>query len=211
MDNPTPEQLKKLQNARIKVMDRVMRKYLVKFEPLHRPVDLIVEGDRLVGLRFQRTEVVDGRVKGIDGSELDVRAPLVISSIGSVPKAIPGVPTRGELYAFEDWDRGTLEGLPGVFGLGNVLTGKGNIRDSRENAIEIIERSVGRYLGIDDGEPEPSGAGVRAEIEPTVDDVLTGAPASPETQRAIAAKIEERYRAIGYTDYARWLAAHPPS
>ena len=50
------------------------------------------------------------------------------------------MPTKGELYDFADWETGEVTGLPGVFGLGNVLTGKGNIKDSRNNAVEIIER-----------------------------------------------------------------------
>jgi len=79
-DNPTPEQLTKLQKARVKIMDRVIRKYFVKFEELARPVNTIVEGDRLTGLRFQKTEVVDGRVRGVEGSEVDVHASMVISS-----------------------------------------------------------------------------------------------------------------------------------
>lgn len=189
IDNPTPEQLAKLKVSRAKIMDRVIRKYLVKFEELHRPVATIVEGDRLAGLRFERTEVIDGRVKGVAGSEVEVRAPMVVSSIGSVPKEIPGVPTRGELYAFEDWDRGTVDGLPGVFGLGNVLTGKGNIRDSRQNAIDIIERSVSHYLGLTADTPTPSNTTVRQAITPTVTKALAGTPASPQAQHALAGKL----------------------
>ncbi len=163
-DNPTPEQQQKLRAARVKIMDRVIRKYLVKFEALSRPVQTIVDGDRLVGIRFQKTEIIDGRVKGLEGTEFDVRSPMIISSIGSIPKPIEGIPTKGELYHFENWDTGELHELPGVFGLGNVLTGKGNIRDSRINAIEIIEKVVAAYLGVGDEPSEvPGNTSARAE------------------------------------------------
>ncbi|MDH3200995.1 MAG: hypothetical protein OEM15_08900 [Myxococcales bacterium] len=206
-DNPTPEQLQKLRVARVKIMDRVMRKYLVKFEALSRPVGLIVEDDRLVGIRFQKTEIVDGRVKGLEGTEFEVRSPMVISSIGSIPKPIEGIPTRGELYYFENWETGELHDLPGVFGLGNVLTGKGNIKDSRENAIEIIEKVVAAYLGVGD---EPDEAPVRASnrARDVADEATTGTPMTAEAMKALAERIEQRHAEIGYQDYATWIAAH---
>ena len=63
--------------------------------------------------------------------------------------------TRGELYDYASWDTGALRGLAGVFGLGNVLTGKGNIRDSRDNAEEISHAGAARL-------PRPDRARARA-------------------------------------------------
>ncbi len=153
-DNPTPEQLAKLQGARVKIMDRVIRKYFVKFEELCRPLQTIVEGDRLTGIRFQKTEVVDGRVRGLEGTEVDVRASMVISSIGSIPKPIEGIPTRGELYHYDSWDTGEVHGLPGVFGLGQCADGQRKHqrqqsqrhRDHREGGGGLLgcRRSTGR-------------------------------------------------------------------
>jgi len=205
-DNPTPEQLAKLQAARVKIMDRVIRKYFVKFEELSRPVETIVEGDQLTGIRFQKTEVVDGRVRGLEGTEFDVPAAMVVSSIGSIPKPIEGIPTKGELYHYDSWDTGEVHGLPGVFGLGNVLTGKGNIRDSRKNAIEIIEKVVAAYLGVGDEAVEAPG-GPSAEVEAVAEQATAGEPMTVDAMKALADRIESRHRAIGYTDYGSWIRA----
>lgn len=209
-DKPTPEQLAKLQNARVKIMDRVIRKYFVKFEELSRPVNTIVEGDRMTGIRFQKTEVVDGRVRGVDGSEFDVDASMVISSIGSIPRPIEGVPTKGELYHYDSWDTGEVHGLPGVFGLGNVLTGKGNIRDSRTNAIEIIEKVVAAYLGVGD-EAEETPDRVSADVEAVAKQAAAGAVMSVAAMRALAERIEKRHEEIGYQSFSTWIdtQAHP--
>jgi ferredoxin--NADP+ reductase len=206
-DDPTPEKLAKLQAARVKIMDRVIKKYFVKFEPLCKPLDVLSDGQRLTGIRFQRTEVVDGRVRGLEGTEFDVPASLVISSIGSIPRPIEGVPTKGELYHYDSWDTGEVHGLPGVFGLGNVLTGKGNIKDSRANAIEIIEKVVAAYLGVGD-EPEEAPGSASAEAKAVAEKAAAGKPMSVEAMRSLAAKIDERHAEIGYTDYASWIAAH---
>lgn len=207
-DDPTPEQRKKLELARVKIMDRVMRKYLVRFRPLCRPIKPIAEGPTLSGLRFQETEVVDGRVQGIEGSEFDVTAPLVISSIGSIPRAIEGIPTKGELYDFADWDTGELRDLPGVFGLGNVLTGKGNIKDSRENAVEIVERVVSAYVGVG-GDPEEVPDGGREAALNTARQATRGQPMQPEAMRALANRIQGRHTEVGYESYQSWIAKHP--
>jgi len=206
-DDPTPEQLAKLERARAKIMDRVIRKYLVKFEELSRPVDTIVEGDRLAGIRFQRTEVVDGRVRGLEGTEFDVHASMVISSIGSIPKPIEGIPTKGELYHYDSWDTGEVHGLPGVFGLGNVLTGKGNIRDSRANAIEIIEKVVAAYLGVG-GEPEESPGAASAKAKTVAERAATGDAMSVDAMKALARRIERRHAEVGYQDFSSWITAH---
>ena len=207
MDDPTAEQLAKLQAARVKVMDRVIRKYFVKFEPLCRPSSLLTDGDRLAGIRFQRIEVIDGRVRGLEGTEFDRYAPMVISSIGSIPRPIEGIPTRGELYHYDSWDTGELHGLPGVFGLGNVLTGKGNIRDSRANAIEIVEKVVAAYLGVAD-EPMELSTETAPEVAEVAEKAAHGQPMSVDAMHALAQWIAARHEEIGYADYQSWIDSH---
>lgn len=210
-DSPTPEQLEKLKAARVKIMDRVIRKYGVHFVGNAMPSGVLREGNRLTGLRFRRTEIVDGRVRGLEGpdAEFEVRAPLVVSSIGSVPDPIPGLPTRGELYDFSNWDTGEVRDMPGVFGLGNVLTGKGNIRDSRKNAIEIAEQMASRYLGVgaeDDALSRPS-----IDVTAAVERALSGAKASPGVIQAVGDALASRHEAIGYTSYEAWMSQHAPT
>jgi len=204
-DHPTPEQLAKLEAARVKIVDRVIRKYLVGFEELSLPLAVLCEGDRLVGIRFRRTEVVDGRVRSLEGTEFDVRASMVISSIGSIPRPIDGIPTKGELYHYDNWDTGEVHGLPGVFGLGNVLTGKGNIKESRTNAIEIIEKVVAAYLGVG-AEPEESPARASARAGAISERAVAGKPMSVEAMRTLADRIGGRYAEIGYRDYDSWMS-----
>ena len=56
---------------------------------------------------------------------------------------------KGELVDFAELgDRTACAASTHVFGLGNVLTGKGNIKESRKNAQEIGTRVVQSYLGL---------------------------------------------------------------
>jgi len=156
--------------------------------------------------------VRDGRVVPVVDSEYEVRAPLVVSSIGSVPEPIEGIPMRGELFDFADWDTGQVRDLPGVFGLGNVLTGKGNIKDSRKNAIEVAGQALEAYLGTTGeaaGAEVMAGAHSRARVqaESAVQSAIRRAKTTPEQLARIAEVVKSRWQAVGYDGrYRQWVA-----
>lgn len=214
----SPEQRQKIETARTKIMDRVMRKYLVGYRDLTSPVTPVVEGDRLAGLVFRRNEMRDGKLVAVEGSEHEVRAPLVVSSIGSIPEPIEGIPMKGELYAWRDWDQGEL--VEGVYGLGNVLTGKGNIKESRGSAQHIIERVVAGYLGVgeegdahahEENAADPLHDAARERAAPIVDHAVGEGTVPPERIEKILEWIRGRWEAVGYDgDYRAWIRRVTP-
>ena len=137
----------KVYAGRQKMLAKAMEKYRFRFEPLCLPDGLIVENGQLVGLRFRRTKIEGSRVITLDET-FERRGVYTISSIGSVPKEIPGIPMKGELFAFTDWDIGRLADYPTVFSAGNVVTGKGNIVASRKHAREVSGKVMEAFLGI---------------------------------------------------------------
>src|SRR5580700_5312271 len=147
-----------LRQARAKILEKAQRKFLFEFQELRAPGALIVENGAVVGVNFSRTELVDGQVKIVQVGAESARAPMTISSIGSIPEPIPGIPQRGEVYQYVDADVGLLmEGHTAIYAAGNVLTGKGNIKDSLVSGTEIGIHVAERYLGLagndEDGSP----------------------------------------------------------
>ncbi|MFT3928276.1 MAG: hypothetical protein QM778_37455 [Myxococcales bacterium] len=211
-DNATPEQLAKVAQVRAKVMDKVTEKYLVRFAGNHSPLEPMLENGRLVGIRFQRTRTNQGKLESIPGDVVDVRSPLVVSSIGSVPTPVEGLPMKGELVDYADWDTGAVRGLDHVFGLGNVLTGKGNIKESRKSSAEI-SKQVLRYLGLD-GEfsLDSAHAAARAAAAVTLDAAVAARPAlSPEAIGRIHEGVRALWSKVGYAgDYDAWIASVKP-
>ena len=215
--DPTPAQLEKLEATRTRMMKKVMRKHLVRMEECCVPIAPIEDGGRLVGLVFRRTTVEGGRLREVDGSDFEARAPLVVSSIGSLPQLIEGVPAKGELYPFDSEERGALCGVDGVFGLGNVLTGKGNIRDSRVNASLVAERVIENLIGVpdtaqtlDDMSDAPHEE-FRAQTQPVVDRILWGDKLPPEQVGRILERVRRRWDEVGYAgDYRAWIEARKP-
>lgn len=216
MDTSTPELLAKARAVRRKVAENAMRKFFFRIEPQHVPVDKIVEGDRLVGLVFRRTRVTDeGRLEEIPGSEREVRAPLIVSSIGSVPEVIGGIPMQGQTYKLVSNDCCMVEGFDNVFAIGNAVTGRGNINESMKHGRAVSEALAEWYLC--DGE-EAISDGIRA-----TEDRITGGlarilrrlgkrqPPDEATRQRIFERVRALQEKVGYDgDYAAWVARHKP-
>jgi NADPH-dependent glutamate synthase beta subunit-like oxidoreductase len=206
----------KVAGARRKLLEKAMEKYRFRVEPLAAPDGLLVEGGRLVGLRFRRTRIEGGRVVPTDDT-FERRGRFVISSIGSIPEPIPGVPLKGELFAYTDWDVGRLPGFPNLFSAGNVVTGKGNIVASRKHATHVAEQVVAAFLGLGEGghageeallPAEPEAAATAASVAGYVGNER---PHDVATLEKLRARVRARQVAVGYDgDLATWLARVTP-
>ncbi len=206
----------KFELTRRRILEKAMQKYGFHVRPLMLPVGLIVEGDWLVGLRFQHTRVEKGQAVPVPGEVEDVRAPLVVSSIGSIPEPMIGIAQEGPLYRYVDLDLGRLEGYDTVFSTGNVVTGKGNILASRKHSIKVTTHLVERFLGLEDGHQ-----GEEALFEGAADAarratevaawVKARPPLAPAEVEALLARVAARQRAVGYDGrYREWIARVTP-
>jgi ferredoxin--NADP+ reductase len=203
--------IKKVEAGRRRMLEKATDKYRFKVEPLCAPDELLVEDGRLVGLRFRRTQIENGRVV-MQEETFEVRGPTIISSIGSIPEPIEGIDMNGELFDFKDWDIGKLDGYPTVFSVGNVVTGKGNIVASRKHATQVSKEAIEAYLGIADENADPNAAappsaGAEAAAE-TADRVMatlqSAKPLSDEEAKVLTEKISARQRDVGFEDYKSW-------
>jgi NADPH-dependent glutamate synthase beta subunit-like oxidoreductase len=205
----------KVHAGRRKMLAKAMEKYRFRFEGLCAPDALLVEDERLVGLRFRRTAIEKGRVV-LQDETFERRGVYVISSIGSIPAAIEGIPMRGELFDFTDWEYGRLADYPTVFSAGNVVTGKGNIVASRKHARGVSETVAGAYMGVEDSDGEESALdGARSELRERAEkfaaEIAARTPPSPEAHAAISERVRQRQQAVGYpSDLASWLDSIAP-
>ena len=183
-DDATPERAAKVLASRAKLLEKAMEKYRFKVETLCMPDALLVEGDRLAGLRFRRTRADAGRIVPCEET-FEARGPYVVSSIGSIPEPIEGIETKGELFRFTDWELGRLDGYPNVFSAGNVVTGKGNIVASRKHAAIVASRLA--------------------------EEIAKLPPAGDAELASLRERVRARQRAVGFTgDYASWMAKVTP-
>ena len=132
----SPENIEKAERVTKKILENAQNKFLFKFEGCHAPVDKIVENGQLVGLKFQKTKIEGGKVVPTE-EYAEYRTELVISSIGSIPEKVTGMPSEGSTFKIADDKTCRLDGYENVFMLGNAVTGRGNIKESLEHGREI--------------------------------------------------------------------------
>lgn len=206
------ERVEKVRANRKKMLERTMAKYKFRFEALAAPEAPVVEGDHLVGLVFRRMgKDASGKLVKTDET-FERRGNLVVSSIGSIPDPIKGVPMKGELFAFTDWELGRLPDHPTVFSVGNVVTGKGNIVASRRHATNVGEQLLASYLGLAE-----DGHTAEAELAEGVEKIAGHVDSISEAVRKLGglpegrlAEIRQRARArqveVGFeSDVATWI------
>ena len=133
----TPEKDQKIRDTRAKILKKAQDKYLFRFKDQTQPVSIIEEEGRLVGLRMVENDLVNNKAISKEGTEYDLYSSMVISSIGSIPEPIEGIPMEWSTYDIKNKETGEVNGLDNVFGVGNAITGKGNIRVSRIHAREV--------------------------------------------------------------------------
>ncbi len=151
-ENPTERDIETAHRVRQKIMDNVQKKFLFRFAGCHQPIKAISEGDNLTGLVFQRTEFIDGKLQVKVNSEYEVKSPLVISAIGSLPEPIANLPYSGQFFEIENQDTGQIKGFDNVFALGNAVTGRGNIRESQLHGRRVSEQVIDEFLAWQPGD-----------------------------------------------------------
>ena len=185
-DNPDSVQLEQAEKVRLKLLNNMQSKYLFNFEPMRAPADVVIENDRVTGVVFLETEVSDGRVKSLPGTERVYRAPIVVSSIGSLPEFIPGLSGEDGMFTIENHETGKLSGLDNVFALGNAVTGRGNIKASRAHGRQVVKHLIDNILSTKEG--------------------LT-----PEKIEEVQGYVRQWQQKSGYDgDYQSWVEKHKP-
>jgi hypothetical protein len=144
----TPDQIAKTEAIRQKMLRLALEKYLFRVQDRTISMGLLIEDKRLVGSKVAAPRVESRKAEPL-ASEYELRPPMVISSIGSVPEETPGVAMNGEYYDFNKESLPRYGRSDHVFGVGNVLTGQGNIhslllhsRESLPNSSKTISASV---------------------------------------------------------------------
>jgi ferredoxin/flavodoxin---NADP+ reductase len=182
----------KIAKQRERMLEKATSKYLFRVQPLAAPQRLILEGERVVGVELARTAMEGGRLVTTE-ERFELRGPMVISSIGSIPAPLPGVDMKGELYAFDDTELGRIGAHPTLFSVGNVVTGKGNIVASRKHAKQVAGHVTQKYLQI-------------------AEQVKTLAPLGADAHAKLLRRVAARQAEVGYAgDYRGWIAAHTPT
>lgn len=206
-------QKEKAQEVSEKMLNITKDKYLFNYQSNSVAVGILVRKEEFDGLIFQRTLVENERSIPIEGSEFEFHTSLVISSIGSLPEEIKGLPLKNKLLQTSSKEACKLAHFDNVFAIGNAVTGRGNIRESRAHSRASAERIIDEHL---DPKKEQYQAFLR-NLESKVDQQVKSIQQNlnefkhlnTQDIQFIDDKISELQRKVGYTeDYFAWKTKH---
>jgi NADPH-dependent glutamate synthase beta subunit-like oxidoreductase len=197
-----PDEIEKAYAAREKLLSISQGKFLFRFQDTTMPLELVMGDGRVKGVKVCRT-LVDGRkATPIPGSEQVIATELVISSIGSIPEPIEGIRMKGETFEFKDWDLGVYDAEKGIFGVGNVVTGQGNIRASLLHAQKVATYLNQNYF---------AGAVGAAGAEVVKGHLARRQPLAAGKVEEIRKRVKALQTAAGCDgDYRAWIAKVTP-
>ena len=213
-DNATPDQVAKTEMVRQKMLRLAQGKYLFRVQDRRMTTGIVVENGRMIGLKVAETKVEGRKADPVPGSEHELRAPLVVSSIGSVPEKLPRINMNGEYYTFAGKDIPRYTAMDRVFGVGNVVTGQGNIRVSLVHSQKVTKRVVD-CMNSGEGNAAAGSASAEKQVAGAMDAIERQIEVIPPLSGDQMATLEKQVHAlqqkVGFTsDYDTWIAKVTP-
>lgn len=209
----SPADIEKAQRVTEKLLLNYQSKYLFHFESSCVPKSFEEKNGHLVGMTFERVQHIED--KSVPET-CNFETQLVISSIGSLPEELPSIPYKGDyLKTYGEFGH-KIEGFDNVFAIGNVVTGKGNILDSKKHGREITGKILeGHFSDLKLNDPmEENYHNYFRKIEAGVDASLGGivkeldrCEIHPEEDiQKILRLTQELQEKVGFNgDYQQWV------
>ena len=214
-----PESKEKAQKVSERILENYKQKFHFNFIPEATPVDYIEEDGKLKGLIMQKYHTDEnGKLYYIAGERFPVYTTQVISSIGSIPEPIEGIPYEGDRLKTVNDETSQIYGYDNVFAIGNAVTGKGNIKTAKEHGSAVTQKLLDEYLQKNtealDMELEAYNKEVRRKADKKIGgllgEILNKDLPDDLTVEHIWELTKEYQDKVGYKNYKSWIESHKP-
>lgn len=211
----TPENIVKAKTVSQKLLEKYLEKYLFNFIPYSTPIGVIEKDGKFAGMKFQKMKNEDGKL--IKSNEtFELYSELLISSIGSIPEQIESLYYDGDSLKLKERSEYNVYGFQNVFAIGNAVTGKGNIQDSKQHGKQMTEKIIADHLNEDALEEwltsynQEIREKTTANVSAIINDLDKTAVPSKETITSLLSKIRARQLKVGFKNYDTWIEEHLP-
>ncbi len=219
LKSPKDESKQSRDKARLvsaKLLNNYLKKYKFNFKPLRIPIDFIEEDNTLKGLVLQKVMIYNGRIVPIENEIEELRSDLIVSSIGSLPEQIEGLQYEYNTLKMRKHADYHVFGFDNVFAVGNAVTGRGNIQESKQHGQKITRRIIDEHLTDDALEAwlNNINSTIKKAVLDSIDSIIEEIGSKEIQPENIIKGILNRTKAIneanGYTSYAEWVKKHRP-
>ncbi len=210
------ESIELAQKTSEKLLNKYMEKYLFEFVPLSMPVGFTEKNDRLTGVVLQRVVVEDGRVIPQENDFFELKTEMLISSIGSLPKQLNGLEYEYSALKMKHKTDYHVSGFENVFAIGNAVTGKGNIQESKRHGKQMTKIIIDKHLTEDAFEKWLTDLNneITSKVQNQINTIIFEIAQKPVQPEEIIDKILTKtaniHKRLRYTDYKSWVKQHLP-
>jgi len=215
----TQEAKEKAQIVSQRILDNYQKKFRFHFIPEATPIKYIEEDGKFKGLLLQKYHTDEnGKLYYIAGETMPIYTSQVISSIGSIPEPIRGIPYEGDRLKTTDDSTSQIYGYNNVFAIGNAVTGKGNIKTAKDHGSLVTQALLDNYLQKNTQAFDMELEAYNEEVRKKTDEKIAGIFNNLFQQEApdditidhiweVSKKYQDR---VGYKDYKSWIETHKP-
>ncbi len=199
-----------------KIINRYVEKFLFEFIPLSIPFDFSENKDKLKSVVFQRVISVNGNIEPIEDSFFEIETEMLISSIGSVPEKIEGLPYDFSSLKMMDEAHYRVFGYENVFAIGNAITGRGNIFESKKHGKQMTELIINEHLTKDTFEKWLINYNnrLKSEVYQQINDVIKEISEyniQPDSIiQCILDRTDKIHKEMNYSNYLDWVTNNLP-
>ena len=212
----TPENIKKAREISEKLLNKYIEKFKFNFKPLSIPIDFIEEDKQFKGLVLQSVEVREGKIIPIENKTEILSTEMLVSSIGSLPEEIDGLQYEWSALKMRKDVEYHVFGYDNVFAIGNAITGRGNIQDSKQHGKKMTRKIIDHHLTEDAFEKwlnnlnESIKEKVTDQMDSIIDKIKNRELQSVDIIQRIIDKTQELNNKNGFKTYSSWIAQHTP-
>ena len=211
-----PESIEKARNISEKLLNKYIEKFKFNFKPLSIPINYIEENGQFKGLEIQKVELKNGKINPIDGVTEKIHTEMLISSIGSLPEQIEGLQYEWSALKMRENVDYHVYGYDNVFAIGNAITGRGNIQDSKQHGKKMTMKIIDKHLTDDAFEKwlvnlnESIKNDVAQNIDSIIDKIKNRDILPDDIIQRIIDKTQELNEKHGFKSYSSWISEHTP-
>ena len=153
----------------------------------------------------------NSKLKFEEGKDFQLTVDVLISSIGSTPEGIKGLNYDRSLLKMQEDSSFQVWGFENVFAIGNAVTGKGNIQESKKHGKQTTKLILDDYLTGDLFEEWLINQNseirnkTREQINSVYSEVSQMEVQSEVKINEIVKRVESIYEKIGFVDYEKWI------
>ena len=212
----TQESIDKAKVVSKKLLEKYKEKYKFEFKPLSVPINCLEKNGKLKGLKLQKVRIYNGRAVPIENNFEVLKTNMLVSSIGSIPEKIDGLEYDWSSLKMKDNGDYHVYGFDNVFAVGNAVTGRGNIQESKQHGKQMTRKIIDNHLTEDAFEDwltslnDSIKSGVSDQIDSIISEIGNKEIQPDDIIQSILDKTKSLNNKHNYTTYNNWVNKHKP-